>query len=148
MGPGEPPERLHAARIADTLTQSIAAVRDREIGQGISVVGPHRDELIFTLGGDDAGTYASRGQARTVALALKLAEAEFVARDTGRSPVLALDDVLSELDVVRRRLVLEAVREYGQVLLTTTDLDRVDDEFLSDADRWQVSGGEVSHLEE
>ncbi len=147
MGPGEPPERFHAARIADTLSESIAAVRDREISQGASVVGPHRDELTFTLDGDDAGVYASRGQARTVALALKLAEAAFVARDTGRRPVLALDDVLSELDAVRRRLVLEAVREYEQILLTTTDLDRVDDEFLSNADCWQVSGGEVSRLE-
>jgi DNA replication and repair protein RecF len=144
LGPGQPPESYQLHQIADTLSQSIAALRERELSQGASIVGPHRDEFEITLGGFTAGTFASRGQSRTIALTLKLAEAEFVSNATGRKPVLALDDVLSELDAERRLFVMETVADYDQVLLTTTDLDRVDAGFLAAADRWTVAGGTAS----
>ncbi|MBM3957696.1 MAG: DNA replication/repair protein RecF, partial [Gemmatimonadetes bacterium] len=109
-----------------------------------TVVGPHRDDLELRLDGQAAALYASRGQARSIALALKLAEAHFVSEMTGRRPVLALDDVLSELDRERRRLVLEAAAEYEQVLLTTTDFDLVEPSFLAAASRYEVDAGQVA----
>ena len=132
------------AAIAEVMTATLAVGKSREIGQGVTVIGPHRDDLELRLDGEAAALYASRGQARSIALALKLAEAGFVAEATGRTPVLALDDVLSELDGERRRLVLEAVAPYEQVLLTTTDLDFVDRSFLAPASRYEVDAGKVA----
>jgi len=135
------------AAIAEVMTVALANARAREIGQGVTVIGPHRDDLDLRLDGEAAGIYASRGQARSIALALKLAEAGFVAEATGRMPVLALDDVLSELDGERRRLVLEAVAGYEQVLLTTTDFDFVAPSFLETASRYEIDAGKVAPVE-
>jgi len=132
------------AVIGEVMTAAVATARAREIGQGVTVIGPHRDDLELRLDGEAAAVYASRGQARSIALALKLAEAGFVSEATGRTPVLALDDVLSELDRERRRLVLEAVAGCEQVFLTTTDLDFVDRSFLEQASRYEVDGGKVA----
>jgi len=144
LGPGERPPQMRASEINDTLTQSLAVVRDREIARAVSVIGPHRDELAISLHERDAGSFSSRGQARTIALALKLAEGMLVSNVTGRSPVLALDDVLSELDIRRRRLVLEAAQEYEQVLVTTTDFAMVEAGFLEEASQFQVEDGKLT----
>ena len=87
--------------------------------------------------------YASRGQARTAALALRLGEARCLERRRGEQPVLLLDDVLSELDPRMRRLVLEVACSYEQVILTTADLSQVDDDNLALASRFQVVEGSV-----
>jgi len=102
---------------------------------------------VLSLNDEEAGAYSSRGQARTIALALRLAEGVFVTEATGRTPVLALDDVLSELDESRRRLVLENVASYEQVLITTTDFDRVEDSYLSGATRMRVESGQVTRVD-
>jgi DNA replication and repair protein RecF len=133
-----------ANELADAIARCLKGVRARELAQGVSVVGPHRDELHLTLAGRPAGAYASRGQARTIALALRLAEASFVEKFTGRKPVLVLDDVLSELDAGRRRRVLEATRGYDQTLLTATEFSLVPDDFLRAARRFTISAGEVA----
>ena len=83
------------------------SVRRREIAQGANVLGPHRDDLAFLAGGVNLATYGSRGQQRTVALALKLAELEYIEAETGDQPILLLDDVLSELDAQRRADLLD-----------------------------------------
>ena len=129
--------------VAETMTTALETARAREIGQGVTVIGPHRDDLELRLDCEAAAIYASRGQARSIALALKLAEAGFVAAATGRTPVLALDDVLSELDEERRHMVLEAAASYEQVLLTTTDYDLVERSFLEQASRCEVDAGKV-----
>ena len=76
----------------------LGELRRREIAQGANVLGPHRDDLAFLAGGMDISTYGSRGQQRSVALALKLAELDYIEHETGDQPILLLDDVLSELD--------------------------------------------------
>jgi DNA replication and repair protein RecF len=121
----------------------LAASLSREVAQGMTLVGPHRDELRFLLQGIDMGLYGSRGEQRTVALSLKLAEALFLKETTGEEPILLLDDVLSELDRERRRHLLETASTYQQVLLTTTDLDRIEPPFLEQATRFWVRGGGV-----
>ena len=79
--------------------------RREEIARGVTVVGPHRDDMHFIVGGVDMTLYGSRGQQRTTALALKLAEVELMTQSTGEAPLLLLDDVMSELDAARRARV-------------------------------------------
>ena len=134
---------IGAAAIAADILNALRAARGREVAQGMSIIGPHRDDLKIRLDGQQAGAYSSRGQARSIALALKLAEAAVVADSAGRTPVLALDDVLSELDANRRRLVLEEVSVYDQTLLTTTDLALIEAQYLSGAKRFTVHRGTV-----
>jgi DNA replication and repair protein RecF len=94
----------------------------RELAQGVTLAGPHRDEMRFLVDGVDMNIYGSRGQQRSTALALKLAELELMHGQTGEQPVLLLDDVLSELDAKRRRYLIGRVDAHEQTLVTTTDL--------------------------
>ena len=87
--------------------------------RGSTQVGPHRDDLQVLLGGRSARDFASQGQQRTAALALKLAQAQVLATGRGEAPLVLLDDCLSELDPARRRRVLELTAEFDQILLTT-----------------------------
>jgi DNA replication and repair protein RecF len=128
-----------AAGIGARLTE----LRRREIAQGVNVLGPHRDDLAFLAGSVDLSTYGSRGQQRSVALALKLAELEHIERETGDQPILLLDDVLSELDNQRRADLLAAVRDLDQVLLTTTDAASVPEDALTHASVYRVRAGRV-----
>jgi DNA replication and repair protein RecF len=126
--------------------ERLMEVRKREIAQGMTLVGPHRDDLGFSIDGVDMNVYSSRGQQRTIALSLRLAEAQFMAAKTGDHPILLLDDVLSELDAARRHHLLESIASYQQVIITTTDLDRFTPDFLAQAALFQVSQGEMKPL--
>jgi DNA replication and repair protein RecF len=132
--------------IADKFAQALNAVRNREIAQGASLIGPHRDDLRFLVNEVDAGIYGSRGQQRTIALALKLAEARLMQSKTGELPVLLLDDVLSELDAKRRHHLLDAAVKHEQVIITATDLDRFEPGFLKQATLFKVSQGRIEPL--
>ena len=132
------------ASVADNILNALRSVRAREVAQGVTVIGPHRDDLDIVLDGQPAGAFASRGQARSIALALKLAEAAVVTESAGRKPILALDDVLSEFDATRRRLVLDGVCGYDQVLLTTADFSLIGDKYLANANSFAVRDGAVS----
>ncbi len=135
---------MNADMIEREVAKSLPALRRREIAQGITVIGPHRDDLDVFLNGNPAQSYASRGQSRTIALSLKLAEAVFVREVTGRSPVLALDDILSELDPRRRELVLESATKHQQVLLTATEPGIVPDAYVKEAVVFKVTNGVVT----
>jgi len=121
-------------------------VQKKEIAQGMSLVGPHRDDLAFLIGDVNMNIYSSRGQQRTIALSLKLAEARFMRSKITDEPVLLLDDVLSELDAARRHHLLGSVASYQQVVITTTDLDHFDPGFLADAALFRVSVGIIRNL--
>jgi len=135
---------MNTEMIEQSIKGAIPGLRRREIAQGVTAIGPHRDDLDISLNENPAGTFASRGQARTIALSLKLAEAVFVTRSTGRTPILALDDILSELDPERRLLVLEAATKHEQVLLTSTEPGIVPEQFLESADIYTVMNGRVT----
>jgi len=135
---------MNADMIEREMAKSLPALRRREIAQGITVIGPHRDDLDIFLNGNPAQSYASRGQSRTIALSLKLAEAVFVREVTGRSPVLALDDILSELDPRRRELVLESATKHQQVLLTATESGIVPEAYVKEAVVFKVTNGVVT----
>lgn len=99
----------------------LARRRDTEIARGFSTYGPHRDELVISLNAREVRTYASQGQQRLALLALLLAECEAIAEVTARTPLILLDDVMSELDATRRTLLVDKVAGLGQVLITATE---------------------------
>ncbi len=125
---------------------ALAASRGREEAMGRMVIGPHLDDFQIDIGGAPARQYASRGQARTAALALRLAEASLVAEFAGRNPVLAFDDVLSEMDARRRSMVLDLTSHYEQTLLTATDVSLIEGVGAGAAQRMVVDHGNVSKL--
>lgn len=102
----------------DGLAGALAATRVEELRRGISLVGPHRDDLTLSLHGLPARSHASQGEQRSLALALRLASHHLVLEETGEAPILLLDDVFSELDAARSDALLTALPE-GQALLTT-----------------------------
>src|SRR5690606_32991091 len=104
------------------LLDRLRATRAEEIARGMTLSGPHRDEVRFLASGLDLGTYGSRGQARTAVLALKLAEVEWMQARTGEWPLLLLDEVLAELDVDRRRELMARLGAAEQCVMTTTEL--------------------------
>jgi len=100
--------------------------RNDEFERGYTLSGPHRDDLIFKINKVNVRKYGSQGQQRTVALGLKLAELEFMKSESGEYPVLLLDDVFSELDKTRKNTLLSIINDKIQTLITTTDLDDID----------------------
>lgn len=130
--------------IASQMTDSLHRLRNDELARGQTLIGPHRDDLLFTVGPVNLGVYGSRGQQRSVALALKLGEADFMQARSGERPVLLLDDLLSELDMQRRGHVLQTIkRPDQQTLLTATDLSHFDAAFLQQAHCLRVEDGSL-----
>ncbi len=125
---------------------ALKAARAEEIARGVTVLGPHRDDLRFLINGHDATTYASRGQQRTVALGLKMGEVALFREATGEWPVLLLDDVVSELDRRRSGKILELVSTSEQVLITTTEWEGFPADFLDVALLWEVQAGALRCL--
>jgi DNA replication and repair protein RecF len=119
-GPADGPAglaRADPASLAKLLRQALAARRRAELERGISLVGPHRDELELQIGGLPARGYASHGESWSLALALRLAAYQLL-RSDGEDPVLILDDVFAELDSERRDRLADLVRDADQVLVT------------------------------
>ena len=117
---------------AEAFRRALANVRRKELERGLTLVGPHRDDVLFELNGLPAKGYASHGESGSFALALKLASAELLRREsTTGGPVLILDDVFAELDQARRRMLATAVSGYEQVLITAAVYDDVPDELTA-----------------
>ena len=101
--------------------ESLAAAFERDLERGVTSLGPHLDDIVLAAAGRDLRNFGSQGEQRLALLALLLAEAETIAERTGVLPLLLLDDVLSELDPGRRRILAARVRSAGQALVTATD---------------------------
>jgi len=131
------------------LTAALSSVRQREIERGMSLVGPQRDDLMVRLtttdgeGALDARVYASQGDQRTSALALKLGEHDLLTEVLGVAPVLLLDDVFSELDASRRKWLDETVRDMGQTILSSAEPGGAGD--LEPDCVLRISGGRIQH---
>jgi DNA replication and repair protein RecF len=135
--------RLDLDEIRDGFRARLSALRSEEIARGVTTIGPHRDELRFLANDIDLGNYGSRGQVRTTLLSLKLAEVNWMKDRTGEWPVILLDEVMAELDLLRRSDLLKYVRESEQVLFTTTDLNLFPSEFVEKTEIWRVENGKV-----
>jgi DNA replication and repair protein RecF len=129
--------------LAAALSAALAASRDRELDRGVTLVGPHRDDLVLSLGELPAKGYASHGESWSFALALRLAAYDLLCSDGGE-PVLVLDDVFAELDDNRRESLAELVAPAEQVLVTAAVADDVPSQ-LSGA-RWDIAAGEVRRV--
>jgi DNA replication and repair protein RecF len=135
-GPGESPREAIRRRLAETA--------EKELWNGATLIGPHRDDLAFELGGRDLTTFASRGQQRTAILSLKLAELDLLTAEAGgEAPLLLLDDVFSELDPERRAHLVRRILGLPQAIVTTTTLDDLDPALIAEATSWQVRDGTV-----
>jgi len=127
----------------DALERRLAETADKEVWNGSTLVGPHRDDVVFGLDGRDLASFASRGQQRTAILAFKLAELDLLTEQDGRPPLLLLDDVFSELDPDRRAHLVRRIAELPQAFVTTTTLDDLDPALVAAATSWAVAPGDA-----
>ena len=128
--PGEGPRDALARRLVETA--------DKEVWNGTTLVGPHRDDVAFLLGDREMAGTASRGQQRSAILAFKLAQLDLLAAIDGRPPLLLLDDVFSELDPARRAHLVRRIAALPQAFVTTTTLDDLDPELRAIGTAWHV----------
>lgn len=117
--------------------------QDSEIAAAATLVGPHRDDLSFTMGERNLAHFGSRGEQRTATLAFKLANLEFMATVYGSRPLLLLDDIFSELDVPHRAKILEIIPKQ-QTIVATVDLENIPESFLKEARILRVEDGKIN----
>jgi len=126
------------------LTQ-LRASRSEEIFKGVTSIGPHRDEMRIQSNGIDLTDFGSRGQIRTALLSLKLAEVEWLKQRTMQWPVLLLDEIMAELDLHRRKFLIDYLENAEQTIMTTTDLHLFPEAFAERCDKWTIDSGSVIH---
>jgi DNA replication and repair protein RecF len=126
--------------------EKLRSRRSRELASGVTLYGPHRDDLRFVANQRDLRTFGSRGQQRTAALALKLAELSISTATTGATPLLLLDDVMSELDAHRRAMLVATLQGVDQAILTTTDWEDFPPAFRAEAQLLQVQAGTIQPI--
>lgn len=139
--PGGPPSGVSMDDLERAFLQRLRQRRREEIERGMTLTGPHRDEMRFIVGDVDLGTFGSRGQQRTAVLALKMAQLAWMQETTGEAPVLLLDEVLAELDGQRRAFLLAQVDQVEQAILTATDPEMFSPTFRQRAALFRVEGG-------
>ena len=127
--------------IANAFKLSLEERKQEELRRGQSCVGPHRDDIIFYINGNEATKFASQGQQRTVVLALKLSELDIIADKAGDEPILLLDDVLAELDDIRQNYLLKSINSNTQTIITSVDTILFEDEFLKDVKIYNIEDG-------
>jgi DNA replication and repair protein RecF len=127
-----------------TMRAALAQAYERERRTRQSVAGPHRDDLVLLLNGMPASDYASEGQQRTLALALKLAQGKLLEQRGGKMPLYLLDDIFGELDRTRRNALMKALPAHAQKWITTTSLDWLSEDSSYQAlHQFQVAGGRI-----
>ena len=126
-----------------TLEQALARNLERDLRMKSTSVGPHRDDICFMAGDLDIRRYGSQGQQRTAALSLKLSEIELVKQAIHDTPVLLLDDVLSELDKHRQNYLLDSIHDI-QTLITCTGVDEFVNHRFSINKVFHVQNGQVA----
>lgn len=130
-------------KMSEYLAVKLEEVKQREIDRGITLIGPHRDDLQFFVNDYDVQTYGSQGQQRTTALSLKLAEIELIKQETKETPILLLDDVLSELDDYRQSHLLNTIQGEVQTFVTTTSVEGIHHETIQHAKLFHVKQGAI-----
>jgi len=137
-------EKTNKEEISELFQQKLSLVRPKEIERGITLVGPHRDDLQLNLGSLPAKGYASHGESWSYALSLKLASLEILKSESKLGdPILILDDVFAELDKDRRQKLSDLVQQNEQVLITAAVIEDVPGNLL--ANKFQVESGRVTH---
>jgi DNA replication and repair protein RecF len=112
---------ISGSDIRQAFERSLETLRKREKARGTTLLGPHRDDFRFLLNGLDLRKFGSQGEHKTVLMACKLAEFDFLREKRGETPILLLDDVFSELDVQRRRQIWQTLTDVGQTFISATE---------------------------
>jgi DNA replication and repair protein RecF len=120
--------------LQDKMAESLISLSDIEKRRKSSLIGPHKDEVVFFINGRNAHLFGSQGQQRTLVLLLKLAELALIHEIIGRYPILLLDDVMSELDSGRRETLTKFIQHTSQTFITTTNLGYFPESLLEKAD--------------
>ena len=136
-------ENIRPGEIKETFKNTINKAFDEELARGQSVIGPHRDDIIFLINKKDAKSFASQGQQRSIVLSIKLAELKIIEKRKSEVPVLLLDDVFAELDESRQDFLLHNLPQDIQIFLTTTHLTSIQKEFLRGAEILNIESGKV-----
>ena len=129
--------------IAERFKLSLEERKLEELRRCQACVGPHRDDIIFYINGNEAVKFASQGQQRTIVLALKLSELDIITDKTGDEPILLLDDVLAELDDIRQNYLLKSIGSNTQTIITSVDTVLFEEEFLHDVKIYKIENGAV-----
>ena len=147
-GGNEPLELEYQPSVREDFAVELAQSRARERVFRSTLLGPHRDDLLLRLSRKSAAKYASEGQKRSIAIALKMAQAEYLSAVSGTPPVLLIDDIMGELDARRRAgflpLLSRAQNARSQVFMTCTE-ENWPRELGRDLQRWEVKAGAVNH---
>ncbi|KXG44795.1 DNA replication/repair protein RecF [Tepidibacillus decaturensis] len=130
--------------MSDQFTLRLQKIRKQELFRGTSLIGPHRDDLYFSINQIDVQSFGSQGQQRTTALSLKLAEIELIHDEIGEYPVLLLDDVLSELDQKRQTQLIQTIENKVQTMITTTSTEGININTLKRSSIFYVEQGLIS----
>jgi len=125
--------------VRDALARRLEETAEKEVWNATTLIGPHRDDVVFEMAGRPLASFASRGQQRTAILAFKLAELDLLTALDGRPPLLLLDDVFSELDPERRAHLVRRIAALPQAFVTTTTLDDIDPALRSVGTTWAVT---------
>ena len=134
---------MNQGAIEIRLKETFETIVDKEIFQGTTLIGPHRDDVSFKVNGRNVQTYGSQGQQRTTALAVKLAEIDLMRAKTGEYRVLLLDDVLSELDGERQTHLLKAIQDKVQTFLTTPGLNDIARQLIKQPRLFRINAGKI-----
>ncbi len=137
-------EKMSEQEIGETLFQNLIDHRQNDVDAGYTTVGPHREDLTIKIDGLSARHFGSQGQQRSAVLALKLAEAEILKEAVGESPMVLLDDVMSELDTARQEYIVTRLKDW-QVFITCCDGGSVLPQTAGK--RFHVKHGEISEIE-
>lgn len=131
--------------VREALLQALTEGAAEDMRRGFTQCGPHRDDMAIRLGDIDLRAFGSQGQQRTAALSIKLSELALLREEKGESPILLLDDVLSELDQSRQRLLLQSVKGC-QCFLTCTSLDGLEKADMGESALWKCQAGAIAPL--
>ena len=136
-------EKENVAGMIDEFKQKLVRNFEKEKLYGMTLIGPHRDDFKFYMGDKEMSLYASQGQLRAAVLALKLSEIDIFKVNTGDFPILLLDDIFSELDVKKKNRLIQYMIDDVQTIITTTDLNMIDDCLVEKAKIFEISCGKV-----
>lgn len=121
---------------------------DKEILYGNTLIGPQRDDFSILLNGNDISSYGSQGQMRIAILSVKLSEIDIIFNKFGEYPVILLDDIFSELDVDKRNKLIKYLNCDKQVIITTTDIENINEELVNNAKLFKIDNGKVIETKE
>ena len=130
--------------LKQSLIEQYKTMMDKEIFQGTTLLGPHRDDIRFMLNDKNVQVYGSQGQQRTAALSVKLAEIDLMKEKTNEYPILLLDDVLSELDGARQTHLLKTIQNKVQTFLTTPGLSDVAQQLINKPKIFRIDNGKIT----